>query len=393
MHAYDKSIGLMFPCFLCCVCALSVFAEDDLLTLGKAAPSIATANFIRGNAIQQYVPNSCYVLEFTGTACGACIAAQPEMHRLADEFRNVTFVAVFSERDEDAIRKFVAKFENSLPSTLIVDSDGTIWNSYATASGWNGIPLTVVVDGRSNVAWIGRPDGLGERLRAIVANTHTYQEDAEMIVINRIKKRQLELRSLANERETEAAKINQLVEPKNTVEEYDVLMKMLDEAIEEYKDLDICDAFRSQRVVISGGASIGKEKAYTLAIDYVARKLDQKAPPCYTLLEQFKCSFPQNKDNRILDLVLAYLSLSENEKLEEDMIALRNVHRAEVAALRQDFEVAFKLIAQSIETQRKLLRDVDRSNEEERRMLNESLTGYLQLQDEWKKNAAKQTKR
>ena len=73
------------------------------LTIGSPAPELAAMTFVRGEAVKEIAKGSVHVVEFSGTTCGPCIRAIPEMNALQQQHPEVVFVSVFGQ-DEKVVR-------------------------------------------------------------------------------------------------------------------------------------------------------------------------------------------------------------------------------------------------------------------------------------------------
>jgi thiol-disulfide isomerase/thioredoxin len=104
------------------------------------------------------------VVNYWATWCPPCIAEMPSMQALHDDYKDkVAFVFVTND-DEDAIRKFMAKHDytlpiyraesdaprlletNSLPTTYLINETGEILINKTGAADWNSAEVRGLLD-------------------------------------------------------------------------------------------------------------------------------------------------------------------------------------------------------------------------------------------------------
>jgi thiol-disulfide isomerase/thioredoxin len=166
--------------------ALPAAAQDDVHTLlvGDPAPSLADVNWIKGDAVKSWQPGTTYVLDFWATWCGPCRASIPHLNELAKSRRDkgvqVIGVAIWPNDAMVPTRDFVEEKGDAMDYKICEDVDRKTATAFMEASGQNGIPTCMIVDGTGTIAWIGHPmAGLDENLEQVLAGTWDIQKARE----------------------------------------------------------------------------------------------------------------------------------------------------------------------------------------------------------------------
>jgi cytochrome c biogenesis protein CcmG/thiol:disulfide interchange protein DsbE len=146
---------------------------------------IRSARDLRGQAAPEFVVDRwitdadaprgrLLLVDFWATWCGPCIAALPQMKRIADRYREeVCVIGLSSESKrnfDDGMRKRNLK-ESEFNYALAIDPQRRFQSAFAV----QGIPHVVVVSGDGVVRWQGHPSSLDDRIldELIAANRGT----------------------------------------------------------------------------------------------------------------------------------------------------------------------------------------------------------------------------
>lgn len=146
----------------------------DPLTIGGPAPTLKVDTWVKGDPLSGIEKGKVYVIEFWGTACGACIKCMPHLSDLQRQHQAVIF-ACLSSQPEQTIRAFVAKNDKNMGFRVGVDAKGRMWKSWMDAAGLEGIPTAFIVDAVGKIAWIGHPAEMDEPLRQILEGKYDPQ--------------------------------------------------------------------------------------------------------------------------------------------------------------------------------------------------------------------------
>ena len=105
------------------------------------------------NAALEALAGKAVVLEFWATWCGPCVAAIPHLNELADKFagRPIQFLSVTDE-EAAVIEKFLAA--RPIHGWVGFDRARSMWKAY----GFEGVPVTVLIDASGKVAGIAHPE-------------------------------------------------------------------------------------------------------------------------------------------------------------------------------------------------------------------------------------------
>jgi thiol-disulfide isomerase/thioredoxin len=167
--------------------AAAADAQRAVLRPGQAAPSLQSAQLIKGEMVRNFSPGRTYVVEFWATWCEPCKRSMPHLSELARQYKGrVTFIAVDSyEKSSHAtvteakllaqVQRFVQGKGRDLDMNVAMDdAAGTLASHWLEAAGQGGIPAAFVVqDGR--VVWIGHPQDLAQPLAEILAGRYDLQ--------------------------------------------------------------------------------------------------------------------------------------------------------------------------------------------------------------------------
>jgi peroxiredoxin len=142
------------------------------LDLGDMAPEISVANWLKGSptSLSTGAGKTIYVLEFWATWCKPCRQNIPHMSDLQDRFKkdNVVILAL-SDEDKDVVEEFMSRNGSKMKYSVGIDDASLTISSYGSLPGFRGIPFSVIVDAKGQIAWFGHPSGgLEEALTMIV---------------------------------------------------------------------------------------------------------------------------------------------------------------------------------------------------------------------------------
>ncbi len=167
-------------------------AAAPTLAIGDPAPSLAIAQWVKGDEVTSFEPGKIYVVEFWATWCGPCRQSMPHLSELQERFgKDVTFVGVSDEEPATVTAFFEKDFdENRTWSDIVtyriaLDDQRKTTQRFFEAAGQEGIPTAFVVGRDGHIEWIGHPMGLEADLETIVAGTWDRQAAREKYVKER----------------------------------------------------------------------------------------------------------------------------------------------------------------------------------------------------------------
>ena len=184
--SWNKVLVIMVIC-------LSAQVHAQTLTIGDPAPKLEVYEWIKGTPIAEFKKGTTYVVEMGATWCKPCIAAIPELTRLANKYHGkVEVVSVFVQEINtepidipnpkyvDKVRKFVEKQGEKMQYHVAVDGPKkTIEDTWINAMNrGKGVPQTFVIDQSGRVA--AHLTGFGskqleELLESILNGTYAVQ--------------------------------------------------------------------------------------------------------------------------------------------------------------------------------------------------------------------------
>lgn len=142
------------------------------IKLNEKAPKITVTDWILNVPKDKSLDNKFIVLEFWATWCGPCIEAVPHLNEIQSKFnrKDLYFVAITDESPEKVNR--IAK---RIPFSSIMVADTNKKTQIAYGNGVDGLdayPMTVLIDNKGIIKWIGMPTDLTEDIiKELVNNT------------------------------------------------------------------------------------------------------------------------------------------------------------------------------------------------------------------------------
>jgi thiol-disulfide isomerase/thioredoxin len=198
LHAANRSVMIAAPLMalafamqatsvLATPSAAAADAQRAVLRPGQAAPSLQSAQLIKGELIRSFSPGRTYVVEFWATWCEPCKRSMPHLSELARQYQGrVTFIAVDSYEQSShgtvteakllaQVQRFVQGKGRDLDMNVVMDdASGTLASHWLEAAEQGAIPVAFVVhDGR--VVWIGEPQDVAQPLAEILAGRYDLQ--------------------------------------------------------------------------------------------------------------------------------------------------------------------------------------------------------------------------
>jgi len=162
----------------------SVIAQSDRLSnntkaihlnIGDKAPQLKINEWLKGSPVKNFKKGRVYLLEFWATWCGPCIAAMPDLSDLARRYKDslsVIGVNVYQEKKFfRRLKSFVDSMGKRMDYSVATDKDKFMEAHWLKASGANeGIPKTIIVNAKGQIAWIGHPANIETVIKKILDN-------------------------------------------------------------------------------------------------------------------------------------------------------------------------------------------------------------------------------
>ncbi len=130
------------------------------LLVGSHAPDIKVTNWINNKSKQTELTGKFIVIDFWATWCAPCLAAQPNMNKLRNEFKDredLIFLSI-SDEPEDKIQKLLKRFP--FDSFVVTDTTGSTQDSFKIKS----LPTTFLINAKGDVFWEGVPSDLNVQI-------------------------------------------------------------------------------------------------------------------------------------------------------------------------------------------------------------------------------------
>jgi thiol-disulfide isomerase/thioredoxin len=287
-------------------------ASEELLTHGSPAPKFEAPMFIRGQVLARLSPGTVFVIEFSGTQCVPCLKAIPHLEDLQRTYKEVVFLSVFSEPEDD-VRRYLDGRGKGITLRVVCDPDHAPQKAWSVAAAQVGIPHVFVVNGAGKIAWIGHPGKLNEPLARVVAGKPIGAVDPVEEMRWRIQTRAEQLREQISERERRAEEENRTRVTRLIQQgELEKAIQVLDQLITKYHDLPSnVETFRARKLLLLGRVrGRGKEAfslAFELAVDARLNHRQTVAAAANSIMNHYVRCLPANRDERMLQLALALL--------------------------------------------------------------------------------------
>ncbi|WP_169516032.1 TlpA family protein disulfide reductase [Flavobacterium tegetincola] len=137
---------------------------QEKLTINKDSPKINITDWIYNIPSQKDINGKYIVLEFWATWCSPCLKSIPHLNNLQTKFNqdNLIFISITDEK-VSKVKKILelVKFN----SIVVTDTTKVTQKNFGNnTNGISELPLTVLIDDRNVVKWIGKPKNLTEEI-------------------------------------------------------------------------------------------------------------------------------------------------------------------------------------------------------------------------------------
>lgn len=203
-----KPPAFLLPLLAACaalVLPAALRAAPPAVTVGAAAPPLATGAFLQGEPVKSLEPGKVYLLDFWATWCAPCQTTIPRLNGLQQKYADKGLMVIgqdIFEKDPDAPAAFIRKLGDQFTYRAAADDtsdggNGKMLTTWLQASGIPSIPTAFLVNREGKIAWIGQPVSLKEELlESVLAGTHDLSAAAKSYEAQRLK--DSEISSLTN---------------------------------------------------------------------------------------------------------------------------------------------------------------------------------------------------
>jgi cytochrome c biogenesis protein CcmG/thiol:disulfide interchange protein DsbE len=132
--------------------------------LGKAAPSFKR-EALDGSAVQVAQPGKVVVVKFVAKYCQPCVRTLPAIEKLHAKHPEIIVVGISEDEDVKDARELVATYNLTFP--MVHDNQQVLAARYRVSD----LPVTYVLDGKGNVAWVGGPEKTEDDLVSAIEST------------------------------------------------------------------------------------------------------------------------------------------------------------------------------------------------------------------------------
>ena len=138
--------------------------SSESTLLGKPAPAFHR-DTLDGNRIDVAAPGRVVVVKFVAKYCEPCVRTLPAIESLHERRPEILIVAISEDEKEGEARELVARHKLTFP--VVHDVQQVLAARYRV----HDLPVTYVLDGHGNVAWVGGPEKSESDLVAAIEAT------------------------------------------------------------------------------------------------------------------------------------------------------------------------------------------------------------------------------
>ena len=132
--------------------------------LGKPAPTFKR-DAVDGSHVAVAEPGKVVVVKFIATYCEPCVRTLPAIEKLHARHPEIAIVGVSEDERESQAKELATKYGLTFP--VVHDVQQVLAARYRVTD----LPVTYVLDGKGNVAWVGGPEKTETELVRAIEST------------------------------------------------------------------------------------------------------------------------------------------------------------------------------------------------------------------------------
>src|SRR5262249_19208092 len=110
-------------------------------------------------------PGKVVVVKFVAKYCKPCVKTLPAIEHLHEKHPEIMVVAISEDETEKDAKELVTTYNLTFP--MVHDNQQVLAARYRVSD----LPVTYVLDGKGNVAWVGGPEKTEDDLVSAIENT------------------------------------------------------------------------------------------------------------------------------------------------------------------------------------------------------------------------------
>jgi thiol-disulfide isomerase/thioredoxin len=178
--SFENSIKQLVPIFLILI-GFNINGQSNI-KVGQESPPIHISTWIKNEPQDKNLTNKFIVLEFWATWCGPCLAAVPHMNSIQARFRqNDLYYISITDESVDKVNRTLKRID--FHSIVATDLTRETFIQYGNGKdGLDTYPLTVLIDNKGLIQWIGEPLKLTDQIMQDFLNGERIDHNQQTIL-------------------------------------------------------------------------------------------------------------------------------------------------------------------------------------------------------------------